>query len=208
MRPGENSKMVDGKLQVSGQVAVMAINERLLQMLMDKNPDLSFAIEQSFPMKSTYASATPIGPIMELRVQDEQNVLTRERATQSVDYWRATAEQLRTDSPADSYAVRMSYSKLASNQGALLLDRNYIAEAEQTFRFAVDIAPSSPEAVFSYVNLLVDQNRVEDAIAIAEKAVNLSANAERWAGENNIGPAYQSKQFRDLLKQLQSKKTK
>ncbi len=73
VRPGENSKMVDGKLQVSGQVAVMAINERLLQMLMDKNPDLSFAIEQSFPMKSTYASATPIGPIMELRVQDEQN---------------------------------------------------------------------------------------------------------------------------------------
>ena len=72
----------------------------------------------------------------------------------------------------------------------------------------MDIAPSSPEAVFSYVNVLADQNRVEDAIAIAEKAVNLSANAERWAAENNIGPAYQSKQFHDLLKQLQSKKTK
>src|SRR5437899_5063592 len=73
IRPGEDIRVIDGKVQVSGQVAVMAINERLLQTLMSKNPDASFAIEESFPFKSTYAGAVPLGPIMELRATDEQN---------------------------------------------------------------------------------------------------------------------------------------
>src|SRR5580765_8045522 len=53
--PGEDIQVVDGKVQVRGQVAVMAINDRLLQMLMQKNPDMSFAIQQSFPFQDTYA---------------------------------------------------------------------------------------------------------------------------------------------------------
>jgi hypothetical protein len=203
--PNENIKMVDGKVQVSGQVAVMAINEKLLQMLMVKNPDLSFAIEQSFPFKSTYANATPAGPIMELGVQDPQNSLTHERAAQSVDYWRNTAQQLLADPEADTYDVRMSWSKLASNHGALLLDKNFTAEAEQTFRFAVDLAPSSLEAVTSYANLLADQQRVEDAIPIVERAIQSHAAIPAGPSEDNARRERESKQFQDLLKQLQAK---
>ena len=208
VRPGENIKIVNGEVQVSGGTGVMAINERLLQMLMAKNPELSFAIEQSALMTSTFANATPVGPIMELGVRDEQNALTRERAAQSVDYWRTTAQQLLSDSQADSDEVRGSYAKLALNQASLLLDRNYTAEAEQTFRLALDIAPSSREAVFTYVNLLTEQNRVEDAIAIAEKAVQWSAAPERRTAENNLDRQKESKLFRDLLNQLQAKKMK
>jgi hypothetical protein len=40
--------MVDGKLQVRGREAVTAINERLLHMLMQKNPDLSFRSRSRF----------------------------------------------------------------------------------------------------------------------------------------------------------------
>jgi tetratricopeptide (TPR) repeat protein len=206
IRPGEDPKLVDGKLQVSGQVAVMAINEKLLQMLMAKNPNLSFAIEQSFPMKSTYENATPVGPIMELGVRDEQNALTRERAGQSVDYWRATTQQLLSDPQADSDDVRMSYAKLALNQAALLLDRHYAAEAEQTYRLALELAPSSREAVFTYVNLLTEQNRVEEAIPIAEKALQWSSAPERRTPENEDDRQKQSKLYQDLLKQLQAKK--
>jgi hypothetical protein len=43
--------MVDGKVQVSGQASVMAINDMLLQTLMQKNPGLSFAIQESFPSR-------------------------------------------------------------------------------------------------------------------------------------------------------------
>jgi hypothetical protein len=64
VRPGEDIRMVDGKAQVSGQTSVMAINERLLQTLMQKNPDLSFAVEESFPLRGTYPDAAPLGPLM------------------------------------------------------------------------------------------------------------------------------------------------
>src|SRR5204863_9363372 len=87
IRPGENIRMVDGKVEVSGQAAVMAINEKLLQTLMAKNPDLSFALQESFPLKGTYADALPLGPLMELRAQDAKNIFTPERAAQSLDYW-------------------------------------------------------------------------------------------------------------------------
>ena len=53
VRAGEDIRIVDGKVQVSGQTSVMAINEKLFQRLLEKNPDASFAIEQSFPFKST-----------------------------------------------------------------------------------------------------------------------------------------------------------
>ncbi len=70
IRPGEDVKIIDNRVDVSGQVAVMAINERLFQTLMDKNPGVSFAMEQSFPFESMYAGAVPLGPIMELRDQN------------------------------------------------------------------------------------------------------------------------------------------
>src|SRR6185503_3645661 len=156
--------------------------------------------------KSTYPNATLMGPIMELGVRDEQNALTRERAAQSVDYWRTTAQQLLADPQADSDDVRMSYAKLALNQASLLLGRNYTAEAEQTFRLALDLAPTSREAVFTYVNLLTEQNRVEDAIPIAEKALQWSSAPERRTEENEDDRQKQSKLFQDLLNQLQAKK--
>jgi len=97
VRPGEDIRVTDGKVQVSGQIAVMSINEKLLQALMEKNPNLSFAIQESFPLKGTYADALPLGPLMELRAQDGQNTFTPERAAQSLSYWRNMAQHGATD---------------------------------------------------------------------------------------------------------------
>jgi hypothetical protein len=191
LRPDEDISIVDGKVKVAGYVAVMALNEKLFQLLMQKNPEASFAMEESYPFKSTFGTATALGALMELRVQDEQNVLTRERAAQSVDYWRTTAQQLLADTEAaDSRYVRMAYSKLASSQAGLLLERGYTAEAEQAFRYAYHIAPTSPEAVYRYINLLVGQNRVHDALPLAENAVRMEP---------------ENKQFRNLVQELQKK---
>ncbi len=111
-------------------------------------------------------------------------------AAQSVDYWRATAQQLLADpDTSDGSDPRMAYSKLVSSQAGLFLQRGYAAEAEQAFRIANEICPTSPEAVFRYVNLLVDQKRFGDAIPVAEAAV-------RAAPENQ--------QFRGLLEQLKN----
>ena len=188
IKPGEDVKMVDNKPQVSGQVAVMSINEKLFQMLMDKNPDASFAMEESFPFPSMYANATTLGPVLEMRA-DGQSVLTAERAAQSVDYWQQAAQQLLSDPEISADAdPRKAYSKLVSSQAGLLQQQNFTTEAEQAFQIAIDLCPTSPEAVFRYVNLLMSQNRSADAVPIAEAATKAAPD---------------NQQFQDLFRQLQ-----
>ncbi|SPE54933.1 conserved hypothetical protein [Verrucomicrobia bacterium] len=188
---GEDIQVVDNRVQASGQVAVMGINEKLLQMIMDKNPDLNFALEESFPLKSTYAQAAPLGPIMQLGVQDEQNTFTTARADQAVDYWRNTAEKLLSDPETpDGSDPRKAYAKMAASQAGLLADHNFSSEAEQTYQLATQISPSSPEAVFQLVSLLVGQNRVADALPVVQGALNADPSND---------------QFRNLLQNLSRK---
>src|SRR5262249_57791542 len=99
--PGENSKRdlpkpitsQDGLVEIVGTTATMAVNERLLPMLLQKNPELSFALEESFPLKSTYTDATLLGPITDIRARDPHNDLTPVPATQSIEYCRSLADQ-------------------------------------------------------------------------------------------------------------------
>ena len=164
VRPGEDIRMVDGKVQVSGQVAVMTINEKLLQTLMQKNPDLSFAIQESFPMRGTYADALPLGPLMELRAQEGQNALTPERAAQSVDFWRSTAQQLLSDPEATgSPAALKSYSHDAVSAANLLAAHNFTAEAEEAYRLGMQFWPESAESVAGLADLLAANGRTDEA---------------------------------------------
>lgn len=164
IRPGEDIQMVDNRVQVSGQVAVMAINENLLRAIMVKNPDLSFALEESFPLKSTYPNAMPLGALMELGVPDVQNSFTRETAAQAVSYWRDTAQQVLSDAEAGAdSADRLTYAKMAAAQAALLADHQYSAEAEQAYRVAMQISPASPEAVYGLGQLLATTGRADEA---------------------------------------------
>src|SRR5206468_11924677 len=48
LKPGEDVKIIDGKTQVSGQVAVMAINGLLSKIIFDKNPGHKFYLEDCF----------------------------------------------------------------------------------------------------------------------------------------------------------------
>jgi hypothetical protein len=179
--PGEDVTIVDNRVQVSGQVSVMAINERLFQMLMEKNPDASFAIEQSFAFKSIYGAATPLGPILELRVQDDQNALSPERARASVDFWQNVSRQLAPDPTGESLEnPRLAYAKMAAEQAALLLDRKFTTEAEQMLSLATRIGPGSPEAVMRYVDLLINQNRFTEAVPVAEAAVKAAPDNKRF----------------------------
>jgi hypothetical protein len=192
--PGEDLRLNDNRFQVSGQTAVMDINEKLFQTLMAKNPGLSFAIEQSFPLKSTYAEAVPLGPIMELRAAGGANALTADLATQSVDYWNRTTDQLLASlADNDSLAVRQTYAKMAAEQASLLLAHKYSEQAEANLRLAAQICPSSPEVVFNYVSLLMNQSRGPEAIPLLENAMKASPD---------------EKLFGSLLQQLKSMQSK
>ena len=169
VRPGETVSMVDGRAQVSGQVAVMAINEKLLQTLLEKNPSFEFALQESFPLKGTYPEAAPLGPIMELRAQDRQDNFPAEQAAQSVDYWRATTQRLLSDPEATTSPETLkTYSHDVTAQANLLAAHNYTAEAEQAYRLSSQLWPGNPEPVRGIAEILSLTGRPDEARRLVE----------------------------------------
>jgi len=164
LRRGENIQVTDNRVQVSGQVAVMAINERLLNALIKKNPDVSFAMEESFSLPSTYVNATPLGPILELRAADAQTALTSDLAAQSLDYFRATARTLAVDPETSANAdLRTAYAQQATAQANLFASRNLPAEAEQGYRLATELSPTTLGPVNQLAELLARNGRMTEA---------------------------------------------
>jgi len=178
LRPGENVKMStgplqaglsDGRVEVSGHVAVMSINEKLLQILMEKNPSLTFALQESFPLRGTYADALPLGPLMELRAENGQASFTAERAAQSLTYWQSAAQQLFGDPEiSGSSEVLKSYSHDTVSAANLLASHQFGGEAEQLYRLATQLWPENPESVGGLADLLAQSGRQIEARQVLE----------------------------------------
>jgi tetratricopeptide (TPR) repeat protein len=67
MMPGEDVHVdSSGRMQVSGQVAVMMINGLLCKVIFDHNPNNEFFIEESFPLPWMYPYETPFSIIMKI----------------------------------------------------------------------------------------------------------------------------------------------
>ncbi|HEX7860914.1 MAG TPA: hypothetical protein VF773_11340 [Verrucomicrobiae bacterium] len=129
VRANEQFKVADGKItDVMGRDAVFDMNERLLKKLMEKNPELSFALGESVPLTGTYADAVPIGHLMEL---NSKNEFTSERASQSLDYWRQLSQNILSNPEASSSdSARRSYSHDTVAAGNLFAAHNFNSEAE------------------------------------------------------------------------------
>jgi tetratricopeptide (TPR) repeat protein len=69
LAPGEDVHIENGRVQVSGQVAVMKINGLLCKVIFDQNPTNEFYIEESFPLDWMYPYETPHGIIMKINRQ-------------------------------------------------------------------------------------------------------------------------------------------
>ncbi|HLP76650.1 MAG TPA: DUF2723 domain-containing protein [Candidatus Paceibacterota bacterium] len=93
IRPGEQVAFVDGRVQVSGQVAVMAINGLLTKVIFDKNPTNEFYVEESFPLDWMYPHLTPSGIIMKINRQPLAE-LTDEIVQRDHEFWSDYSERL------------------------------------------------------------------------------------------------------------------
>ena len=216
LRPGEDVKIIDNRVQVSGQVAVMAINGLLTKVIFDHNPKSEFFVEESFPLEWMYPYLTPFGVIMKINRQPLPE-LTEEIVKKDHDFWkqfskRLTGDIIDYDTPVKKIAefiektylrrdytgftgdrrfvrddqAQKAFSKLRSSIGGIYAwrindpnNRNpvvrdrMIKEADFAFRQAFAFCPYSPEAVFRYVQLLLNMNRFEDALTIAETCQKL-----------------------------------
>jgi hypothetical protein len=216
LQPGEGVKTQDSRMAISGQVSVMKINGLLCKVIIDKNPDREFYIEESFPLDWMYPYLEPHGLIFKINRQPllglSDEIVQRDR-----DYWTNCVQPmigdwLKPDATVadvasfaekvflqhdfsgfsgDSRFVQNAYthnmfSKERASIAGLYAWRGQQATdavekkrmntaADFAFRQAWALCPYSPEAVFRYVNLLLSQNRVPDALLVAETAARMPA---------------------------------
>jgi beta-lactamase regulating signal transducer with metallopeptidase domain len=87
LKPGENVvKQADGRITVSGQVAVMDINARLAKIIFDKNPTRDFYIEESFPLEWMYPYLSPVGQVMKLN-RRPLDTLAEDVVKSDAEFW-------------------------------------------------------------------------------------------------------------------------
>jgi len=233
LKPGENvSQGANGKIQVSGQVAVMEINGLLAKIVFDQNTNREFYVEESFPLDWMYPYLEPHGLIMKINRQPLSE-MTDQIVQRDRDYWTKyiapmVGDWLNTDTSVEEVAafaekvyVKKDFNgfkgdprfiRSSDSQKMFSKERNSIAglyawrmkqavdpaekgrmtsEADFAFRQAWTLCPYSPEAVFRYVNFLLEQKRGADALLIAETAAQMPAMQGR-----------DGEQIRDLVEQL------
>jgi thioredoxin-like negative regulator of GroEL len=220
LKPGEDVKVMDGRVQVSGQVAVMNINGLLTKVIFDHNPENEFFVEESFPLDWMYPYLTPFGIIMKINRQPLPS-LSEEVLAKDHNFWkqfskRLTGDIVDYDTPVKEITdwiekvylrhdlngftgdrkflhdddAQKSFSKLRSSIGGIYAWRLTQAEAQYrpkssaeyqrllketdfAFRQAFAFCPYSPEAVFRYSQLLLQLQRFDDALLIAETCLKL-----------------------------------
>ncbi|MEY2411268.1 MAG: hypothetical protein QOF48_3938 [Verrucomicrobiota bacterium] len=218
LKPGEDVKVIDNKVQVSGQVAVMAINGLLTKVIFDKNPDHEFYVEESFPLDWMYPHLSPYGIIMKINRQPlaelTDDMIYRDHefwsqfSTRSIGNWItydtsiaricefAEEAYLKHSGPKDFKGDKAflrdndgqkAFSKLRSSIAGVYTWRmseaqkkgngadfqRMVKEADFAFKQAYAFCPYSPEAIFRYVNLLVQMGRVDDAYLLATTSQKL-----------------------------------
>lgn len=93
IKPGEDVHFDGGRVQVSGQVAVMAINGLLTKVIFDKNPDHEFYVEESFPLDWMYPYLTPFGVIMKINRQQVPEI-TQDIVDRDHYFWSQFSDRL------------------------------------------------------------------------------------------------------------------
>jgi len=96
IRPGEDVRVIENRVTVAGQVAVMAINGLLTKVMFDHNPKNDFYVEESFPLDWMYPHLTPYGVIMKINRQPlaslPEDVMQRDH-----DFWKQYSKRLTGD---------------------------------------------------------------------------------------------------------------
>jgi hypothetical protein len=246
LRPGEDVKVIDNRIQVGGTVAVMAINGLLTKLIFDRNPDRDFFVEESFPLEWMYPHLTPHGVIMKINRQPVSS-MTDDLLQRDHEFWKQYCRRLTGDiidygSPVKEVTgwiektylrydfnqftgerkfvhdidAQKSFSKLRTAIAGVYAWRlgpqcppeyrpktnaefqSLAREANFAFLQAFAFSPWSPEAVIRYVNFLIQFNRLDDALLVAETCLEFDPYDTQVLGLANNLRQYK-KQFSILV---------
>jgi beta-lactamase regulating signal transducer with metallopeptidase domain len=105
LKPNEDVKLVGGKVEISGQTAVMSINGLLTKVIFDHNTNCEFYVEESFPLDWMYPHLEPHGLIMKINRQSMAqipgDIIALDR-----QYWRKLAASMIGDWLEEKTTVR------------------------------------------------------------------------------------------------------
>jgi tetratricopeptide (TPR) repeat protein len=129
LKPGEDVKIVDNRVQVSGQVAVMNINGLLTKVIFDHNPKNDFYVEESFPLDWMYPHLTPYGIIMKINRQPlagfTEDILNRDHQFWKQFSKRLTGDIIDYDTPLKDIAAWIEKTYLRRNFEGFTGDRRF-----------------------------------------------------------------------------------
>jgi tetratricopeptide (TPR) repeat protein len=212
---------VSGRVQVSGQVAVMEINGLLCRVIFDHNPTNDFYVEESFPLDWMYPYETPSGIIMKIN-REPLTSLPDEVYKKDHEFWSKYSERLcgnwiTYDTTIQQIADFVEKVYLHNNFEGFTGDRKFVRdddgqkafsklrssiagvyawraspqcppeyqpkspqemqalvrETDFAFKQSFAFCPYSPEAVYRYVNFLLQFGRLDDALLIAQTCLKL-----------------------------------
>jgi tetratricopeptide (TPR) repeat protein len=96
LRPGEMAERVDGKVQLTGQISVMAVNGAMARLIFDRNAGREFFVEESFPLEWMYPHLLPHGFILAI-AREPLPAIPPERVEEDRRFWRGQLGQLLGD---------------------------------------------------------------------------------------------------------------
>jgi tetratricopeptide (TPR) repeat protein len=220
LKPGEDVHVdpVSGRVQVSGQVAVMEINGLLCKVIFDHNPTNDFYVEESFPLDWMYPYETPSGIIMKIN-REPLTTLPDDVYKKDHEFWSKYSERLcgnwiTYDTSVQQIAdfvekvylhnnfegftgdrkfVRdddgqKAFSKLRSSIAGVYAWRSsqqcppeyrpktqeqmnsLLRETDFAFKQSFAFCPYSPEAVYRYVNFLLQLFQMEEMAGHPDQA--------------------------------------
>lgn len=86
LKPNEDVKLVNGTLQISGQVAVMEINELMAKTIFNQTPDREFFIDPQIPLDWIASNAIPHGFVFKIN-RTPQDTLNPEVVGADREFW-------------------------------------------------------------------------------------------------------------------------
>ena len=254
LAPGEDVHIDNGRVQVSGQVAVMKINGLLCKVIFDNCPTNEFYVEESFPLDWMYPYETPFSVIMKIN-RKPQMELTQDVFDLDHKFWtdfttRLCGNWITYDTSIKEIAdfvertyihnnykgytgdrafvrdddAQKAFSKLRSSQAGMYAWRcspqcppeyrqktpagqaALIRETDFAFKQAFAFCPYSPEAVYRYVNFLLQMAQSEEMAGRNDQAVHHFDDAILLAETCKKLDPYND-QITALIKNLQDYKT-
>ena len=168
----------NGRIQVTGALAVMEINGILAKWIHDWNKDKhDFFIEESYPISWMNPYLRPAGSIMKIEKEplpspQQDKKLWDDIVAQDTAHWDELVEKLMAHEEfGRNVAAKKNFSKLRSAIAGIYLFRGMVAEAEYALKQAVAFYPEGSEGGYRLAELYLAQRRYADARSIMENCL-------------------------------------